>query len=84
MKLGKVCNVLGSALWGLVFAKARASFDMSDIVDRRKLKLKYNKIFYICIMIALGQILKSCADSSYADNLIDDLENKIDSQIFKV
>jgi hypothetical protein len=36
------------------------------------------------IMIALGQILKSCADSSYADNLIDDLENKVDSQIFKV
>lgn len=34
IKLNRVCKILATALWGLVFAKARASFNMSDIIDR--------------------------------------------------
>ena len=69
--LSGLCNMLGSGLWGLVFAKARASFKMSDVVDRKQLKSKYNKIFYTCILVIVAQTFKSLADSHQADIIID-------------
>ena len=82
IKLKKLCDFLGSTVWALVFAKARACFQLSDITNRKQLKKKYNMIFYTCLLVLFAQLLKSCADSSYADNLIDNIEDKIDSAIF--
>lgn len=42
------------ALWGLVMAKAKASFNISDLLDKDQIKSKYSKIFYIVIMIAVA------------------------------
>lgn len=42
------------ALWGLIFAKARASFKIADLFDKDQIKSKYSKIFYIVIMITVA------------------------------
>jgi hypothetical protein len=42
------------ALWGLIMAKARASFKISDLLDKEQIKSKYSRIFYIVVMIAVA------------------------------
>jgi hypothetical protein len=49
-------------LWSLVLAKARATFQISDLVDKEHVKQKYSKIFYMGVMIAVAQLLKLSAD----------------------
>lgn len=66
------------SVWGLVMAKARATFTMTDIIDKDKRKQSSNKIFYICLLIGASQLLKSCADNNYADKLVSNIENEID------
>lgn len=63
-------------------AKARASFNISDMVDQTQRKKKYNQIFYICIMIGLAQMLKACAEYNYVENFVDKVENKVDHSLF--
>ena len=72
------------AVWGLVMAKARASFSMSDIFDNDQRKRKSNQIFYICIMLAICQLLKSCAENDYAERFINNIESKLDQKVFHV
>jgi len=63
-------------------AKARASFSMTDIIDSSQRKKKYNQIFYISIMIAMAQLLKSCAENNYVENFVEEAERTIDHTIF--
>ena len=67
------------SVWGLVMAKARASFTMTDIFDKFERQKKSNKIFYICILIVFAQLLKSCAENDYAERFVNDVEAKFDS-----
>ena len=46
--------MLSMSVWGLVMAKARASFTLTDIIDVNERGKKKNKIFYICILIAIA------------------------------
>ena len=73
--------MLSVSLWSLVLAKARATFQISDLVHREHVKAKYNKIFYIGVMIVVAQLLKLCADQSFVTTLIDEVESKIDGKI---
>jgi len=41
IELQKLCGVLSMALWGLIMAKARAIFQISDILEPEKMKKKY-------------------------------------------
>lgn len=45
------------------------------------MKAKYNKIFYIGVMIVVAQLLKLCADQSFVTTIIDGVESKIDDKI---
>lgn len=82
--LSKVCHMLSMTVWGLVMAKARASFTLSDLFDSSQRKKKSNLVFYICIMIGIAQLLKSCAENKYAENFLNDIEDKLDSGLFNV
>jgi len=62
------------SVWSLLMAKARASFTMTDITNTNQRKKKYNQIFYICIMIAMAQFLKSCAENNYVENFVEKAE----------
>lgn len=42
------------SIWGLVMAKARATFTMSDLKDPKEIKGKYTKILYIGVMIVFA------------------------------
>ena len=53
---------------------------MSDLVHRDHVKAKYNKIFYMGVMIVVAQLLKLCADQSFITTLIDEAESKIDGK----
>ena len=72
------------SVWGLIMAKARASFTMTDIFDKSERQKKSNKIFYICILIAFAQILKSCAENDYAEKFINKVEHQLDDKVFNV
>ena len=62
------------ALWGLVMAKARSTFTLTDLVDSNEIKKKYSKIFYIVIMIGVAQLFKISAESKYMDRFVDKVE----------
>lgn len=66
------------ALWGLVMAKARSTFTLTDLVDSNEIKKKYSKIFYIVIMVGVAQLFKISAESKYMDTFVDNIESKID------
>lgn len=72
------------SVWGLIMAKARASFTMTDIFDKSERQKKSNKIFYICILIAFAQILKSCAENDYAEKFINKVEHQLDDKVFNI
>ena len=72
------------SVWGLVMAKARASFTMTDIFNKFERQKKSNRIFYICILIAFAQLLKSCAENDYAERFVNDVEAKLDNKVFHI
>lgn len=82
ININQICEILSMSVWSLLMAKARASFSMTDIVDSSQRKKKYNQIFYISIMIAIAQILKSCAENNYVENFVEKAEETIDHNIF--
>lgn len=67
------------SLWGLMAAKARAIFKLSDIFEIKEIKKKYKQIAYIGIFIFIAQLLKISADNSYIENIVDEAETKIDN-----
>ena len=42
INLNKVCHLLSMTVWGLIMAKARASFKLSDMLDKTQRKKKAN------------------------------------------
>lgn len=84
IKLSKVCKVLSMMVWGLIMAKAKASFTFTDIFDGQERQKKQNKIFYICVMIALAQLIKSCAENNYAETFINQIEHQLDTKVFNI
>lgn len=71
-------------VWGLIMAKAKASFTFTDIFDGQERQKKQNKIFYICVMIALAQLIKSCAENNYAETFINQIEHQLDTKVFNI
>lgn len=66
------------SLWGLMAAKARALFKLSDMFHINKMKKKYSQILYICLFILIAQLLKLSADNSYIEDIVESAETKID------
>jgi hypothetical protein len=77
--MSQVCQVLSCALWGLLVAKARATFELSDLVDPKLIKQKVSKLVYLGMMVAFAQVLKVSAESNYIDNYVEGIESKVDS-----
>lgn len=44
-------------------------------------KQKASKVLYLGIMVAIAQLLKMSAETSYIDNYVDGVEHKIDSML---
>jgi hypothetical protein len=81
IKVNQVCESLSVAVWGLVMAKARSSFALSDLTESKVMKSKLSKMFYLGIMIAFAQILKLSAENNYINHFIDQVEIKVDGSI---
>ena len=79
--MSQVCNSLSIALWGLVWAKARATFAISDLVDPKQIKAKVSKLFYLGLMVGVAQLFKMSAESQYIDNYVDGVEAKVDTML---
>ena len=78
--MNRVCQTLSMSIWGLVMAKARATFSLSDLINQKDLKSKYNKMFWMGILIIIAQLFKLSADNSYLQNLTNAAEAKIESE----
>jgi hypothetical protein len=81
IQMSQVCQVMSCALWGLLVAKARATFALSDIVDPKMIKQKVSKLFYIAAMVVVAQVLKITAESNYIDNYVEGIESKVDTML---
>ena len=68
-------------MWGLVMAKARHTFQLSDIIERKELKSKYYKICIMALMVAFAQFLKLSADHNLVKNAIEEIESELDDKI---
>ena len=68
-------------LWGLIVAKARATFSLSDIVHPDHIKPKVSKVFYLGIMVGFFQLLKLSAESNVIDTYVDSFESRVDSHL---
>lgn len=81
IQLSQVCQGLSVALWGLLVAKARATFALSDLVEPEKIKQKVSKLVYLGLMVAVAQVLKMSAESNYIDKYVEVVETKVDSML---
>ena len=81
IKVNQVCETLSVALWGLVMAKAKASFALSDLTDSKLIKQKFSKLIYLGVMVFFAQILKLSAENNYVNHFITQVEIKIDSAV---
>lgn len=79
IKVNQICQQLSVALWGLVMAKAKATFSLADLTDSKKIKSKISKVFYLGIMVAIAQAIKISADRNYVNHFLEDVEIHIDS-----
>ena len=79
IKVSQVCNSLSVALWGLLMAKARATFAISDLVDPKQIKQKVSKLFYLGLMVGVAQLLKMSAEGNFVDNYVEGVEAKFDA-----
>jgi hypothetical protein len=59
-------------------AKARATFQISDILDSQKIKSKYNQIFWLGILVCIAQFLKLSAEHKFLDSMAENTESKIE------
>ena len=81
IQVSQVCNSLSIALWGLVWAKARATFAISDLVDPKQIKAKVSKLFYLGLMVGVAQLFKMSAETKYIDNYVEGIEAKVDTML---
>ena len=77
INLSMVCQSLSVGMWGLILAKARATFQISDLLNSSAIKSKHSKIVYLGLMIAVSQLLKYLADY----NLVEMTANKIETRV---
>jgi hypothetical protein len=78
----KVCHLLSVGIWGLVLAKAKATFSLSDILDPSKIEKKYNKMLFMFLMMLLAQLFKFSSENSLVESVVKTSESKFESQFF--
>ena len=82
LDLNRLSSALSASIWGLVMAKARATFELKDIIDHNHIKAKYNKMFYMTLMIIFAQMLKYSADHNLLESIADTSETKFEAYLF--
>lgn len=81
LQINKMLSALSMAIWGLLMAKARATFQLADIFDSAKIRKKQAQLVYIAIMMGAAQILKLCSQTTFVNNLVDKAEHKIETAL---
>ena len=54
VQVNKLGNQISIVIWGLVLAKARASFHLTDLVDPTLMKKKYKQIFWLSFLLVFA------------------------------
>lgn len=62
--MNKTIHGLNAAIWGLFLAKARASFQLTDLIHPKQIHLQSKKVFGLAMLLLLMQFLKFSNESS--------------------